>query len=98
MHTPVIQVRLSPFPSCHRVRAMGEDPPPQAHILFFINGFQVGPEVALQRKVEAPGGFSRGISEEQKQEEGGSRPWKIHCQERDQHLVCIRLRASKPKA
>ena len=28
-------------------------PPLPSHILFFINCFQVGPEVALQRKVEA---------------------------------------------
>lgn len=68
-------------------------PPLPSHILFFINCFQVGPEVALQRKVEAQENSSRGISEERKQEGVGSRPWKIHCQgKKGQHLVCIKLR------
>ena len=52
LYTPS-PAKLSPFVPCH-VRVMERQPPPlPSHILFFINCFQVGPEVALQRKVEA---------------------------------------------
>lgn len=85
-------------PLCLLPRWGDGETPPFSHILFSINCFQVGPEVALQRKVAAgknlAGGSVRsktGSGWEQAME--NPRPGKG-----GRHLVCIRLRASKPKA